>query len=114
MSWKPSERFIQVSIGMGLVAVSGYFLWKNTLRPIAERLSGKRPVAADYGETSLPKEVEKRPQKGNDSVARDEEERALLERHRREKERLQRELREQRQREEPQPKTVPVSPAPQP
>ena len=38
MSWKPSDKFIQVAAGLLLIAVSGFFLWQNTLKPISKGL----------------------------------------------------------------------------
>ena len=38
MSWKPSEKLIQVSAGLLLLAVSAFFLWRNTLKPISAGL----------------------------------------------------------------------------
>jgi hypothetical protein len=38
MSWKPSDKFIQVTAGLLLLTVSAFFLWRNTLRPISAGL----------------------------------------------------------------------------
>ena len=38
MSWKPSDKFIQVSAGLLLITISGIFLWRNTLKPISTGL----------------------------------------------------------------------------
>ena len=34
MSWKPSDRFIQMALGLLLILISGCYLWKDTIRPI--------------------------------------------------------------------------------
>jgi hypothetical protein len=38
MSWKPSDKFIQVTAGLVLLTFSAFFLWRNTLRPISAGL----------------------------------------------------------------------------
>jgi hypothetical protein len=38
MNWKPSDKFIQVTIGLLLIAVSAFFLWHDTLKPISNGL----------------------------------------------------------------------------
>jgi hypothetical protein len=38
MSWKPSDRIIQVAVGLLLITVSSFFLWRDTLRPISKGL----------------------------------------------------------------------------
>ena len=115
MSWKPSDRFIQVSLGVALLAVSGFFLWKDTIRPIARKFGGARTSTLEADTAAQrSREIQRR----NEAIARDEEERALLERHRREKAKLQQELREQERREEgkkfdsPQPASGPASAPP--
>jgi hypothetical protein len=38
MSWKPSDKFIQVTAGSLLLTMSAFFLWRNTLKPISAGL----------------------------------------------------------------------------
>jgi hypothetical protein len=38
MSWKPSDKFIQVTVGVLLITVSAFFLWRDTLKPISNGL----------------------------------------------------------------------------
>jgi hypothetical protein len=38
MSWKPSDRFIQITAGLVLLTTSVFFLWKDTLQPISAGL----------------------------------------------------------------------------
>jgi hypothetical protein len=47
MSWKPSDRFIQVAAGLLLLTVSAFFLWRNTLRPISVGLRREGPLSAN-------------------------------------------------------------------
>jgi hypothetical protein len=50
MSWKPSARLIQMLVGMSLVAVCGYFLWKNTLQPVAQKLQRGESLGGSFRE----------------------------------------------------------------
>jgi len=47
MSWKPSDRFIQVTAGLLLLTVSASFLWRNTLRPISAGLRKEGALSAN-------------------------------------------------------------------
>jgi hypothetical protein len=38
MNWRPSDKFIQVAVGLLLITVSCFFLWQNTLKPISKGL----------------------------------------------------------------------------
>jgi len=70
MSWKPSDRFIQVLAGTVLLSVSAFFLWRDTLKPISTGLrkdsalsanlkQGMRYLAGQSPEDELAKEKEK-------------------------------------------------------
>ena len=70
MSWKPSDRFIQVLAGTVLLSVSAFFLWRDTLKPISTGLrkesalsanlkQGMRYLAGQGPEDELAKEKEK-------------------------------------------------------
>ena len=47
MSWKPSDKFIQVSAGLVLLTVSAFFLWRNTLKPISTGLRKEGALSAN-------------------------------------------------------------------
>ncbi len=70
MSWKPSDRFIQMLAGVLLVSVSAFFLWRDTLKPISTGLrkegalsanlkQGMRYLTGQGPEDELAKEKEK-------------------------------------------------------
>lgn len=47
MSWKPSDRFIQVTAGVLLLTVSSFFLWQDTLKPISKGLRKEGVLATN-------------------------------------------------------------------
>ena len=47
MSWKPSDRFIQVMAGTVLLSVSAFFLWRDTLKPISTGLRKESALSAN-------------------------------------------------------------------
>ncbi len=48
MSWKPSEKFIQVTAGLLLLTISAFFLWRNTLKPISTGLRKEGVLSASF------------------------------------------------------------------
>jgi hypothetical protein len=47
MSWKPSDKFIQVTAGLLLLTVSAFFLWRDTLKPISAGLRKEGALSAN-------------------------------------------------------------------
>ena len=47
MSWKPSDKFIQVTAGLLLLTMSAFFLWRNTLKPISAGLRKEGALSAN-------------------------------------------------------------------
>jgi len=47
MSWKPSDKFIQVTAGLLLLTFSTFFLWKDTLKPISAGLRKEGRMSAN-------------------------------------------------------------------
>ena len=47
MSWKPSDKFIQVTAGLLLLTMSAFFLWRNTLKPISAGLRKEGALTAN-------------------------------------------------------------------
>ena len=47
MSWKPSDKLIQVSAGLLLLTVSASFLWRDTLKPISTGLRKEGALSAN-------------------------------------------------------------------
>ena len=50
MSWKPSDKLIQVSAGLLLLTVSASFLWRDTLKPISTGLRKEGALSANLRE----------------------------------------------------------------